>query len=69
MNILHAFIAATIFSSVSWGSVDPPEHYLNEWVVRMKGGQEAAQLLAIERGYIYKGKVSNEIFFKHPSHC
>jgi hypothetical protein len=34
------------------------EHFVNEWTVAVDGGEEIAQLVALELGYKYAGMVS-----------
>lgn len=38
-------------------------NYTREWVVRVKGGFEAAEALANEHGYYYRGPVSFSFYF------
>lgn len=32
--------------------------FVNEWTVEVEGGEEVAQLVALELGYVFGGKVS-----------
>lgn len=35
--------------------------FTNEWTVQVEGGEEVAQLVALELGYVYQGPVSHSI--------
>jgi hypothetical protein len=37
------------------------QHYSNEWVVRLEGGPDIAQLLAEQLGYEFLGSVSHSL--------
>lgn len=45
-----------------YGIHDGWEHkkkFTNEWTVQVEGGEQVAQLVALELGYVYKGPVSH----------
>lgn len=35
--------------------------FTNEWTVQVEGGEQVAQLVALELGYVYEGPVSHRI--------
>lgn len=41
-----------------WGD---KQKFTNEWTVQVEGGEEVAQLVALELGYVYQGPVSHSI--------
>lgn len=50
-------LAAFYFLLRFWAAVGE-EHYTNEWVVHVDGGDTMADIVADEFGYVNKGKVS-----------
>lgn len=50
-------------------SVGGRQHYTNEWVVHVPGGSQVADLIALDGGYVNKGKLSgleDYYVFEHP---
>lgn len=39
-------------------------HYSNEWLVRLEGGPDVAELLALELGYEFLGSVSQHALWR-----
>jgi len=57
MKLLMLWVLAVVLSVQ--GRIDPPEHYTNEWVIRMYGGENEVRKLASEKGYKYLAEVSS----------
>lgn len=73
--MLRIFFLATLWSVAccSWfelpgyqelvlhNGLEDTKSFLNEWTVQVDGGEEVAQLAALERGYEYGGQVSGVV--------
>lgn len=56
-------IASFIISAVGHQGQEYVKYYSNEWVVRLEGGPEVAELLAAQLGYKLLGQV-RLLFFR-----
>lgn len=56
--LLFTFASFWAYSIARYYDQEYAKPYTNEWVVRMEGGEEVAELISTELGYTFLGKVS-----------
>lgn len=59
-DLMNLFIRFWVLLPLAFGQSEQEKakFYSNEWVIRVEGGQEMAQMISAELGYKFLGKVN-----------